>query len=80
MFHAAMRKDGLLAMEHTQRMPEELLPLFKQVASNAQVYSKIETPAAAQQKTDPGATWRVDPPKGSPELHCGPKVRVLRGD
>ncbi len=51
MFHAAMHNDGLLAMEHTQKMPEALRPLFQQVAPNAQVYRKIEF--------SPGPAWQM---------------------
>ena len=35
MFHGALRKDGLLVMEHTQKLPEGLLPLFQQVSPAA---------------------------------------------
>ena len=46
MFHGALRKDGLLVMEHTQKVPEALRPLLEQAAPHAQVYRKIEIPAA----------------------------------
>ena len=37
MFHGALRKDGLLVMEHTQKVPEALRPLLEQVAPHARV-------------------------------------------
>jgi chemotaxis protein methyltransferase CheR len=42
MFHGALRDDGLLAMEHTQKMPEQLASKFRQVTSLGQVYVKTE--------------------------------------
>ena len=64
MFHDALRKDGLLVMEHTQKLPEELLPLFQQVSPSAQVFKKIGSPAIGIERTDSGATRRVDLPGG----------------
>jgi len=40
MFYDALLPGGVLAMEHTQRMPEELAPLFEKPAPHAQVYQK----------------------------------------
>jgi chemotaxis protein methyltransferase CheR len=80
MFHAAMRKDGLLAMEHTQKMPEELRPLFQQVAPNAQVYRKIEIPTAVESRQVSIAAWRIDLPESRSLPHRGRKFKVLRGD
>lgn len=40
MFHGALRAGGLLAMEHTQKLPEELAPHFDCVNSFAQLYRK----------------------------------------
>jgi chemotaxis protein methyltransferase CheR len=42
MFHEALRPGGLLAMEHTQKMPERLKPHFRCLNSYAQVYQKAE--------------------------------------
>ena len=42
MFHQALQPDGILAMEHTQKLPRSLDPLFRPVAANAQVYRKVE--------------------------------------
>jgi len=39
-YHKALTKGGLFAMENTQKMPEELLPLFDKVVSNAELYRK----------------------------------------
>lgn len=41
MFHNALASDGLLVTEHTQRMPEELSHLFKQIVPDARVYRKL---------------------------------------
>lgn len=38
MFHAALEPQGLLAMEHTQKMPEELSSHFELLVNDAQVY------------------------------------------
>jgi chemotaxis protein methyltransferase CheR len=65
MFHAALRKDGMLAMEHTQKMPEELLPYFQLAAPDNHVYIKTEVPAAADSRDNSGAVWRADPPMDS---------------
>jgi chemotaxis protein methyltransferase CheR len=59
MFHGALRKDGLLVMEHTQKVPEALRPLLEQVAPHAQVYRKIEVPAANVCRLDKGEADRV---------------------
>ena len=42
MFHNALEPDGILAMEHTQKLPEELSAYFEQLVSDAQVYRKRE--------------------------------------
>jgi len=42
MFHAALEPQGLLVMEHTQKMPEELASHFEQLVSDAQVYRRRE--------------------------------------
>ena len=42
MFHNALEPDGILAMEHTQKLPEELSNHFEQLVSDAQVYRKRE--------------------------------------
>lgn len=59
MFHGALRKDGLLVMEHTQKVPEAMRPLLEQVAPHAQVYRKIEVPVANACRLDSGAADRV---------------------
>lgn len=40
MFHDSLVSEGLLAMEHTQSMPEEISHLFNRVVSNGQLYQK----------------------------------------
>jgi chemotaxis protein methyltransferase CheR len=42
MFHQALQPGGTLVMEHTQKLPDALGPLFQQVAPYAQVYRKVE--------------------------------------
>jgi len=39
-YHRALARGGLFAMENTQKLPEELLPLFDKVVSNAEIYRK----------------------------------------
>ncbi len=43
MFGEALRPGGLLALEHTQKMPGPLADLFEQVAPHAQVFRKLRT-------------------------------------
>jgi chemotaxis protein methyltransferase CheR len=40
MFYEALEPDGLLVMEHTQKMPEENSFLFSQISLDGQVYRK----------------------------------------
>jgi chemotaxis protein methyltransferase CheR len=42
MFHGALRSGGLLAMEHTQKLPEDLNALFEPVASYAQIFRRLD--------------------------------------
>lgn len=42
MFHHALEPNGLLATEHTQKLPTELTGLFQQVGSVNQVYRKVD--------------------------------------
>lgn len=42
MFHSALAPEGLLAMEQTQKLPDELAPLFTRVVDDAQLYRKRE--------------------------------------
>jgi chemotaxis protein methyltransferase CheR len=79
MFHGALRKDGLLVMEHTQKVPEPLRPLLEQVVPNAQVYRRTETPAAATRRRDSGAAGRVDLSGDGPLPHRGVTPHVLSG-
>lgn len=41
MYHSMLLKGGLLVMENTQNMPEELTPLYKKVVDYAQLHEKI---------------------------------------
>jgi len=42
MFHQALQPGGTLVMEHTQKLPDALAPLFRQVVPYAQVFRKAE--------------------------------------
>ncbi len=42
MFHQSLRDDGLLATEHTQKMPDGVCTLFRQASSNCQVFFKAK--------------------------------------
>ena len=79
MFHAAMRRDGLLAMEHTQKMPEALRPLYQQIAPHAKVYRRIEVPVAPERRRGTGATRRADLSVGKSVPFCGRESKVLSG-
>lgn len=46
MFHRSLCEDGLLVMEHTQKVPDALQRLFQQVTACAQVYTKMPVHAA----------------------------------
>ncbi|MEI8376686.1 MAG: hypothetical protein WCJ35_28050 [Planctomycetota bacterium] len=79
MFQGALRKDGLFVMEHTQKVPEALRPLLEQVAPHAQVYRKIEVPAANVCRLDSGTADRVGLSKDRPLPHRGVTPHVLSG-
>jgi chemotaxis methyl-accepting protein methylase len=40
MFHSALADNGILVLEHTQKMPVELAGRFEWVAENASIYRK----------------------------------------
>jgi len=42
MFHSSLANDGLLALENTQKMPDELKNYFVQVVPDAQLFRKVE--------------------------------------
>ena len=42
MFHNALTDEGLLAMEQTQKLPQELNGMFSPIVTNAQVYRKMK--------------------------------------
>ncbi len=52
MFHRAMRGDGLLAMEHTQKMPGGMDTLFEPVTSYAQVFRQVRIPKSAHKQLE----------------------------
>jgi chemotaxis protein methyltransferase CheR len=42
MFYESLEPGGIFVTEHTQKMPEELAPLFEQLVSDGQVFRKVE--------------------------------------
>ncbi len=44
MYHRVLLPGGFLAMEQTQKLPEELTPLFEHVVGDAQLYRKRARP------------------------------------
>lgn len=42
MFHEALEPGGLLAMEHTQKLPSELSAYFQQLVDDGQVFRRLE--------------------------------------
>ncbi len=42
MFHQSLAPGGLFATEHTQKMPDELSHMFKQIVPDAQLFQKVE--------------------------------------
>ena len=57
MFHQALQPGGMLVMEHTQKMPEVLAPLFRQIAPYAQVFRKVERSLAEHQAEESSQHW-----------------------
>jgi chemotaxis protein methyltransferase CheR len=55
MFHAALRTDGILVTENTQKIPAELSGAYRQMVCHAQVHEKV---ADSEQKS-----FRMDPPE-----------------
>jgi chemotaxis protein methyltransferase CheR len=80
MFHGALRKDGLLVMEHTQKVPRALQPLLQQAAPHAQVYRRIDPAAAKAGRGNSGAARRVDGPVDMPAPQRGSKPHVSASD
>jgi len=42
MFYESLKEGGFLAMEQTQKLPQEFTNLFEPVVSNAQLYKKVK--------------------------------------
>lgn len=42
MFHKALEPEGIMVMEHTQKIPDECSGMFRQIASTGQVFQKVE--------------------------------------
>ena len=45
MFHQALEPGGILLTEHTQKLPDELAPLYEQLVADAQVFRKRDLAA-----------------------------------
>ncbi len=64
MFHRAMRPGGLLATEHTQKMPDSLGSLFEPISNHAQIYRRLDAPDGAAPPMDgphaPGSRAKRD--------------------
>jgi chemotaxis protein methyltransferase CheR len=52
MFHRSLRPGGLLATEHTQKLPTELDSLFEQTASYAQISRRMDVRESVQEGID----------------------------
>lgn len=52
MFHRSLRPGGLLATEHTQKMPESLNALFETAASYAQIHRRLGEPDCVHKHVD----------------------------
>jgi len=52
MFHRSLRPGGLLAMEHTQKLPEDLHALFEPAADYAQIFRRLEAPENVYEQRD----------------------------
>jgi len=55
MFHAALRYDGALVMEHTQKIPAPLGNLFRPLVGHAQVHAKVAISSQMLFRNDPPA-------------------------
>lgn len=60
MFHSALRPEGILVMEHTQKVPEALGAFFQQLVAHARVYQKLERSYAVHGAEVGGAHGRTD--------------------
>jgi chemotaxis protein methyltransferase CheR len=63
MFHRALRPGGLLATEHTQKMPASLNSLFEPINGYAQVYRTIQSA-----RVEPPAERSIESPNGGGRL------------
>lgn len=66
MFHRALQSDGLLVMEHTQKMPALLARQFQQTQTTSQVYRKVErtyVSHTAEELPRPAAAQEVKTPR-----------------
>ena len=52
MFHRALRPGGLLATEHTQKLPGELDALFEPAASYAQIFRRVDATESVHKHID----------------------------
>ncbi len=69
MFHRALQPDGIVVMEHTQKLPDVLASSFQQIAPYAQVYRRVE-PAFVEHQVE----------KDLPDRHGIRRVEVIRDE
>ncbi len=69
MFHGALRPGGLLATEHTQKLPESLSGLFETVAGYAQIHRRLDAPEGLHTHLDGPHVPASRMPGASAALH-----------
>jgi chemotaxis protein methyltransferase CheR len=69
MFHAALRADGVLVTENTQKMPAALGEMYRPLLCHAQVHAKNALPSQLFFREDPPANVR--PPYFWRNIPCG---------
>ena len=67
MFHGALRPDGLLATEHTQKLPDRMDALFEPAVGYAQVFRRLDAPELVR-KLDGSHAPRAHAPEESRSL------------
>jgi chemotaxis protein methyltransferase CheR len=69
MFHEALRSDGVLVLEHTQKIPAPLCGMFRSLVGHAQVHGKITNSLVIVSRKDMPADNRR--PKLYKNTPCG---------
>ena len=63
MFHRSLRPGGLLATEHTQKLPGELNVVFEQVAGYAQIFRRLDVIESIHKHVDGSHSSRAHAPQ-----------------